>query len=215
MGPPVEETVDFPFGKYVRGLRLEIKFIDLCWMRFGNGKRILESWNCFTWGRLVSPALTCSTLMICNENSRMSLCCFGALLEILPEWHEPGHDDEPPYPDRESYLRESQTSKCQPTKILVVLPYLSQIPKFFIFVGVLSGMGFSETISPVDFLNFFNCLKKYQNLDLATIGSGAKIRILYKGVVGSFSVGSLRPMTSYSFSCREGKLSLYITSNIE
>ncbi|KYN31100.1 hypothetical protein ALC56_14912 [Trachymyrmex septentrionalis] len=52
-----------------------------------------------------------------------------------------------------------------------------------------------DTISPVDFLNFFNWRKKYQNLDLATIASGANILILYSGVVFSFSVGSLRPIT--------------------
>lgn len=68
--------------------------------------------------------------------------------------------------------------KCHTTKAAVASHYLSQIPKFLILLGVLSGMGFSDTISPVDFLNFFNCLKKYQNLDLATIGSGAKILIL-------------------------------------
>lgn len=56
-----------------------------------------------------------------------------------------------------------------------------------------------ETISPVVFLNFFNCLKKYQNRDLATILSGEKILILYRGGFGSLSDGSLRPMTSYSF----------------
>lgn len=34
------------------------------------------------------------------------------------------------------------------------------------------------TISPLAFLTFFNCLKKYQNLDLATTSLGAKILIL-------------------------------------
>uniref|UniRef100_A0A8D9AQV1 Uncharacterized protein n=1 Tax=Cacopsylla melanoneura TaxID=428564 RepID=A0A8D9AQV1_9HEMI len=78
--------------------------------------------------------------------------------------------------------------------------YLSQIPKFLILVGDFSEISFNDTISPVLFLNFFSCLKKYQNLDLATMSSGAKILILYRGVIFSFSVGSLRPMTSYSFS---------------
>lgn len=58
---------------------------------------------------------------------------------------------------------------------------------------------FNDTISPVLFLNFLSCLKKYQKRDLATMRSGAKILILYKGVVFSFSVGNLRPITSYSF----------------
>jgi hypothetical protein len=61
---------------------------------------------------------------------------------------------------------------------------------------------FIETISPVVFLNFFNCLRKYQNLDFATMASGAKIRILYSGVTFSLPVGSLRPITSNSFSCK-------------
>lgn len=56
-----------------------------------------------------------------------------------------------------------------------------------------------ETISPVVFLNFLSCLKKYQKRDLATMGSGEKILILYRGGLGSFWEGSLRPMTSYSF----------------
>ena len=56
-----------------------------------------------------------------------------------------------------------------------------------------------ETISPVVFLNFFSWRKKYQKRDLATIGSGEKILILYRGGLGSLSEGSLRPMTSYSF----------------
>lgn len=64
---------------------------------------------------------------------------------------------------------------------------------------------FKDTISPVLFLNFLSCLKKYQKRDLATIRSGAKILILYKGVVFSFSVGNLRPMTSYSFNCNQIK----------
>lgn len=58
-----------------------------------------------------------------------------------------------------------------------------------------------ETISPVVFLNFFNWRKKYQNRDLATMGSGEKILILYRGGFGSLSEGNLRPMTSYSFNC--------------
>ena len=75
------------------------------------------------------------------------------------------------------------------------------------------------------FLNFLSCLKKYQNLDLATIWSVAKILILrtqgltrhvqiklkiddlwqrrefhlYKGVTGSDSVGIFLPITLYSF----------------
>lgn len=36
----------------------------------------------------------------------------------------------------------------------------------------------TPTISPLAFLTFFNCLKKYQNLDLATTWLGAKILIL-------------------------------------
>lgn len=56
-----------------------------------------------------------------------------------------------------------------------------------------------ETISPVVFLNFFSWRKKYQKRDLATIWSGEKILILYRGGLGSLSEGSLRPMTSYSF----------------
>lgn len=56
-----------------------------------------------------------------------------------------------------------------------------------------------ETISPVVFLNFFNWRKKYQKRDLATIWSGEKILILYRGGFGSLSEGSLRPITSYSF----------------
>lgn len=55
-----------------------------------------------------------------------------------------------------------------------------------------------ETISPVVFLNFLSCRRKYQKRDLATIGSGEKILILYRGGLGSLSDGSLRPITSYS-----------------
>lgn len=67
------------------------------------------------------------------------------------------------------------------------------------FVILMKLTNLRETISPVLFLNFFSCLKKYQNLDFATMSSGAKILILYSGVTCSFSVGNLRPMTSYSF----------------
>merc|ERR1719186_1964138 len=40
--------------------------------------------------------------------------------------------------------------------------YLSQMPKFLIFSGFLSLISSTETISPVVFLNFLSCLKKYQ-----------------------------------------------------
>lgn len=68
-------------------------------------------------------------------------------------------------------------------------------------MGLFSGISLIETISPVVFLNFLSCLRKYQKRDLATIGSGEKILILYKGGLGSFSDGSLRPITSYSLNC--------------
>lgn len=66
---------------------------------------------------------------------------------------------------------------------------------------------FNETISPVDFLNFLSCRKKYQNLDFATMASGANILILYNGVVFSFSVGNLRPITSNSFNYKKDLIS--------
>merc|ERR1719370_2723511 len=68
-----------------------------------------------------------------------------------------------------------------------------------IFRGFFSRISSTETISPVVFLNFLNCLRKYQNLDLATIWSVAKNLILYRGVTGSDSVGIFRPITRYSF----------------
>merc|ERR1719237_487219 len=77
--------------------------------------------------------------------------------------------------------------------------YLNQTPKFLILRGFFSLISSTETISPVVFLNFLNCLRKYQNLDLATIWSVAKILILYRGVTGSDSVGIFRPITRYSF----------------
>lgn len=63
------------------------------------------------------------------------------------------------------------------------------------------------TISPVVFLNLRSWRRKYQKRDLATIWSGAKILMRYKGGFGSFSDGSLRPMTLYSFNCfnKDGK----------
>merc|ERR550517_971168 len=59
--------------------------------------------------------------------------------------------------------------------------YLSQTPKFLILRGFFSLISSTETISPVVFLNFLSCLRKYQNLDLATIWSVAKISSCTEG----------------------------------
>merc|ERR1719447_581795 len=65
--------------------------------------------------------------------------------------------------------------------------YLSQMPKFLILSGFFSLTSSTETISPVVFLNLRSWRRKYQKRDLATTGSVAKIRILYRGVTGSAS----------------------------
>lgn len=72
-----------------------------------------------------------------------------------------------------------------------------------------------ETISPVVFLNFFSWRKKYQKRDLATIWSGEKILILYRGGLGSLSEGSLRPMTSYSFNCKKQEIYIKPLNNYQ
>lgn len=61
------------YKKYVFGLRYENNArVPLWFTRCTNGKRILESWNCFTCTRLHALALIGSTLMICTnrENRR-------------------------------------------------------------------------------------------------------------------------------------------------
>merc|ERR1719341_1685253 len=101
------------------------------------------------------------------------------------------------------WVMAAETVKSLYSRYMLWVPalesYLSQMPKFLIFRGFLSLISSTDTISPVVFLNFLSCLKKYQNLDLATIMSGAKILILYKGVTGSDSVGIFLPITLYSF----------------
>merc|ERR550532_1488647 len=77
--------------------------------------------------------------------------------------------------------------------------YLTQIPKFFIFVGEVLLRWVSLRISPFTFLTFFSCLRKYQNRDLATTSSGAKIVILYTAVFSLLFERGL-PMISNSFS---------------
>lgn len=79
------------------------------------------------------------------------------------------------------------------------------MPKFLIFNGVFSYLRLTETISPVAFLNLRSWRKKYQNRDLATMWSGAKMIILKRGGFGSFSDGNLRPMISYSFNYKRKK----------
>ncbi len=76
--------------------------------------------------------------------------------------------------------------------------HLSQMPKFLTLRGFLSVTSSTDTISPVVFLNLRSWRRKYQNLDLATTASGAKMRMRKSGVSGSLSVGSLRPITRYS-----------------
>lgn len=55
------------------------------------------------------------------------------------------------------------------------------------------------TISPLAFFSFFSCFMKYQNRDLAEMGSGAKILILYNGGIFDAAFGSLLPVMQYSF----------------
>ena len=48
--------------------------------------------------------------------------------------------------------------------------------QLFVTIYTLSTLTtLTPTISPLAFLTFFNCLKKYQNRDLATTVLGAKI----------------------------------------
>jgi hypothetical protein len=56
----------------------------------------------------------------------------------------------------------------------------------------------AKTISPADFFIFFSLLAKYQNLDLAVVLSGAKIRIWYNGGTRHLLVGYERPTILYS-----------------
>lgn len=62
-----------------------------------------------------------------------------------------------------------------------------------------------DTISPLAFFIFLSLERKYQKRDLAVTTSGAKIRILYSWGLGTSSDGSLRPITLYSFNCKEKK----------
>ena len=55
-----------------------------------------------------------------------------------------------------------------------------------------------ERISPELFLTLRSMETKYQKRDLAMTSLDAKICIFQMGVTGSFSVGSLRPITVYS-----------------
>ena len=111
-------------------------------------------------------------------------------------------------PGEKSVERKGQNQKSS---------HLNQTPKFLIFRGFFSLISSTDTISPVVFLNFLSCLRKYQNLgnnhyfqfkfmsvylclylDLATIWSVAKILIL-GDVIMKMARKMLLPIT-----CREG-----------